>query len=148
MSWGRQLDTALFITRILKLFRKRIFNYIWNKNIYCGFESCRGYGCLSLVSAVCCQVKTTATSRSLVQRSSSEFGVSECDREASLMRPWPLGAVKPWVKKYTGLIYIYMCVFLCKNFCCSIYVDKIHTWVCIEIDLFLYTAVCTYLCMM
>jgi len=45
---------------------------------------------MSVVSGVCCQVEVSATSRSLVQRSSTECGVSECDREASIMRkPWP-----------------------------------------------------------
>jgi hypothetical protein len=44
----------------------------------------RGHGCLSLVSAVCCQVEVSATSWSLVQRSPTECGVSNvCDREAS-----------------------------------------------------------------
>jgi hypothetical protein len=52
----------------------------------CGFESCRGHGWLSVVSVVCCQVKFSASGRSLVQRSPSECGVSECDREASIMR--------------------------------------------------------------
>jgi hypothetical protein len=49
----------------------------------CGFESRRGYWCLSLVSVVCCQVQVSATGWSLVQRSPAECGVSECDREAS-----------------------------------------------------------------
>jgi uncharacterized membrane protein YccC len=31
-----------------------------------------GYGCLSLVSVVCCQVEVSATGRSLVQRGSTE----------------------------------------------------------------------------
>jgi hypothetical protein len=35
------------------------------------------------VSVVCCQVEVSATSWSLVQRSPTECGVSECDREAS-----------------------------------------------------------------
>jgi hypothetical protein len=48
-----------------------------------GFESRRGHGCLSLVSVVCCQVEVFATGWSLVQRSPTECGVSECDREAS-----------------------------------------------------------------
>jgi hypothetical protein len=48
----------------------------------CGFESRRGHGCMSLVSAVCCQVEVSATGWSLVQRSRTECGVSECDREA------------------------------------------------------------------
>jgi hypothetical protein len=49
-----------------------------------------GHGCLSLVSVVCCQVEVSASGCSLVQRSPTECGVSECDREASIMRrPWP-----------------------------------------------------------
>jgi hypothetical protein len=50
----------------------------------CGFESCRRHGCLSLVSVVWCQV-ISALSWSLVQRSPTECGLSECDREASIM---------------------------------------------------------------
>jgi hypothetical protein len=56
----------------------------------CGFESSRGHGCLSVVSVVCCQVEVSASGRSLVQRSPTDCGVSECDREASTMkRPCP-----------------------------------------------------------
>jgi hypothetical protein len=39
-----------------------------------------------LVSVVCCQVEVSASGCSLVQRSPTECGVSECDREASIMR--------------------------------------------------------------
>jgi hypothetical protein len=46
------------------------------------------HGCLSL-GCLCCQVDVSATGRSLVQRSRTECGVSECDREASILRrPW------------------------------------------------------------
>jgi hypothetical protein len=46
--------------------------------------------CLSLVSAVCCQVEVLASDWSLVERSTTEWGVSECDREACTMRRlWP-----------------------------------------------------------
>jgi hypothetical protein len=55
----------------------------------CGFESRRGHGCLSLLSVVCWQVEVSASDWSLVQRSPTECGVSECDREASVMRPCP-----------------------------------------------------------
>jgi hypothetical protein len=51
-----------------------------------GFESLRGYGCLSLVGIVCCQVEVSASVLSLIQRSPNECGVPECDREASAMR--------------------------------------------------------------
>jgi hypothetical protein len=60
----------------------------------CGFESHRRHWRLSLVSVVCCQVQVAATARSLVQRSPTECGVSEWDREASTMRkPGALGGV-------------------------------------------------------
>jgi hypothetical protein len=49
-----------------------------------GFESRQAHGCLCLVSVVC-----RPSGWSLVQRSPSECGVSECDRAASIMRmPW------------------------------------------------------------
>jgi hypothetical protein len=44
---------------------------------------------VSLVSVVCFQVEVSASGLSFVQRSPTECGVSECDREASIMRPWP-----------------------------------------------------------
>jgi hypothetical protein len=40
---------------------------------------------MSLVSIVCCQVGVSATSWSVAQRSPAECGLSECDREASVM---------------------------------------------------------------
>ena len=59
---------------------------------------------MSVMNVVCCQGEVSAASRSLVQRSPTECGVSECDREASTMRrPWSTGwvgggAVAPWGK--------------------------------------------------
>ena len=51
---------------------------------------------MSLMSDVCCQVESSATGLSLVQRNSTECGVSECDREASIMRrPEPTRAIEP-----------------------------------------------------
>ena len=45
----------------------------------CGFESCRGHGCLSVVSVVCCFLRRADySSRGIVQ-----IVVSEYDREAS-----------------------------------------------------------------
>ena len=52
----------------------------------CEFEYRRGHGCLFVVSVVCCQVEVSASGWSLVQRSPTECGVSECDHEASIMR--------------------------------------------------------------
>jgi hypothetical protein len=53
--------------------------------------NCSGVGC--------CQVEVSATSRSLVQRSPTECGVSECDLETSTIRmPRLTRAVEPWKK--------------------------------------------------
>jgi hypothetical protein len=45
------------------------------------------------VCCECCLVEVSATGRSLVQRNRTECDVSECDREAVLMRSWPTGAI-------------------------------------------------------
>jgi hypothetical protein len=60
---------------------------------------------LYLVSVVCCQVEVSASGRSLVQRSPTECGESDCDREASIMRgPWPTrGCCVIGKKKYLVL---------------------------------------------
>jgi hypothetical protein len=47
-----------------------------------------------VVSVVCCQVEISASCLLLVLMSPIECGVSECDREASIMRrPWPTGGL-------------------------------------------------------
>jgi hypothetical protein len=52
---------------------------------------------MSVVSVVCCQVAVSASGWSLVKRSPTERGVSQCDREFSTMRrPWPTVAVATW----------------------------------------------------
>jgi len=52
---------------------------------------------MSLMSDVCCQVEVSAPGRSLAQRSPIEWGVSECDLEASIMRrSRPTEAAAPW----------------------------------------------------
>jgi len=50
-----------------------------------GFESRRRHWSFSLVSAVCCQTEVSASGWSLVRRSLTECGVSECEHEASKM---------------------------------------------------------------
>jgi len=48
------------------------------------------------LSSVSCQVEVSASGLSLVQKSSTERGVSEYDRVASIMRrPWHLDVVAP-----------------------------------------------------
>jgi hypothetical protein len=63
---------------------------------------------------VCCQVEVSASDRSLVQRSPTECSVSECDREASIMRmPWPTGGrmlEEGWGQKLRNL-YVQMALF-------------------------------------
>ena len=56
-----------------------------------------------LVSVVCCQVEVSESEWSLVHRSPTDCGVSECDHESSIMRtPWPTRAVAPWKKNPSG----------------------------------------------
>ena len=51
---------------------------------------------MSLVSFVCCPVGVSATFQSLVHKSPTECGVSECDLEISTMtRPRPIRATQP-----------------------------------------------------
>ena len=54
-------------------------------------ETYRWHGSLFHVSFVYCHVEVFASDRSLVQRSPTECGVSECDRESSVM--WGLSRV-------------------------------------------------------
>ena len=58
---------------------------------------------------VCCQVEVCAMGQSLVQRSSTECGVSECHHEASIMRrPWPTrGCCTMENKDWRGVILVY-----------------------------------------
>ena len=62
----------------------------------CWFESQWRHRWMSLVSVVFCQVGFPTTGRSLVQRSPTEYGVSECAREPAIVRRGGLyGAVEP-----------------------------------------------------
>ena len=55
-----------------------------------GSNPAGGNVCMPLVSVVCCQVEVSASGCSLVQRSPTVCGMSECDREVSTVRrPWP-----------------------------------------------------------
>jgi len=65
-----------------------------------GFDSHPGNGCLYLACVVCCQVEFSASGRSLVQRSPTVYGVSECDREALIMwKPRPTRCCCSMVKR-------------------------------------------------
>jgi len=67
---------------------------------------------LSLVSVVCCQVEVSVTCQSLVQRSHTECGVTECDIKTLILRkPKPTGTVKPW-KKNSKLVIQGVLIFL------------------------------------
>ena len=61
---------------------------------------------------VSCQLEVPASGLSPVRRSSTECGVSECDREASTVRmSWPIiEAVSSWKKKTLRSLLIYLFV--------------------------------------
>jgi len=51
-----------------------------------------GGGCMDVCLLwlfLCCEVEVCASGWPLVQRSPTECDVSECNRETSIMRPWP-----------------------------------------------------------
>jgi hypothetical protein len=73
---------------------------------FSGSNPARGIG-VYFVSVVCCQVEVSALARSLVQKSSTEYGVSKCDRVASIMRrPWPTRGCCATGKKSTKTLVI------------------------------------------
>jgi hypothetical protein len=68
---------------------------------------CGCHGCLSVVSVLCCQVGVSASDWPLVQRSPTECGVSECDREASIVRkPWSIRGCFAMGKKMIAGMYV------------------------------------------
>jgi len=73
----------------------------------CAFEFRLGYGSLSPVSVAFCQVEVSVSDLSLVSRSPTERGVSECDREASIMRrTWPTGGCRAVEIYYSRIITV------------------------------------------
>jgi hypothetical protein len=73
---------------------------------------------------VCFQIEISATGRSLVQRSPTECGLSNCDLESSTMRrPWPTRALEPrkkWRRHYLTnnaqyLTYVYFTRFIIRR---------------------------------
>jgi hypothetical protein len=61
---------------------------------------------MSILSVTYRQVGDSATGRSFVQRNPTQCGVSECDREASIMRrPWPTGGCRATKKRPLSIEY-------------------------------------------
>ena len=75
---------------------------------------------MSVVSVECCQVEVSASGSPLVQRSPTECGVSECDRETSIIRrPWPTGgccAIK-YIHACFRIHVVSSCVCVCVCVC-------------------------------
>ena len=52
---------------------------------------------IRIVSCACCHVEVSGSGWSLIERSPTECGVSECDHEfLTMRRPFPLRAVASW----------------------------------------------------
>jgi hypothetical protein len=101
------------------------------------FESRPVHGCLSVVSVVCCQVQFSATGRSLVQRSPTDCGVTECDLKTSIMR-------KPWTTRVCFATEIII-IFLSISFMQGIYtynpetnhIPRVHRFAAVLVLLFM-----------
>jgi hypothetical protein len=76
----------------------------------------KAWACGSLagvVGVVCFMIEVSASGWSLIQRGHTECGVSECDREASIMRkPWPTRAVASLGKSSS----LFVCFFKAGSF--------------------------------
>jgi hypothetical protein len=62
------------------------------------------------VCCKCCVLSGRGLSEELMTRpeeSYTECGVSECDSESSIMRPWPTGSSCAMVKKERVISYVY-----------------------------------------
>ena len=68
-----------------------------------------GHGRLSVGNVVCFQVQVPASGLSLIPRSSTECGVSECDYESLMMR-------KSWPTKGCCAV-VYTCVYMYIHIC-------------------------------
>ena len=91
IQWSRGLRRGSAAVRFL-----RIVSY----------ESRRWHWRLSVVSVVCCQVEISVSGWSLAQRSLTECGVSECNRETSIMgSPWSTGGGRGWLLCRVKKIY-------------------------------------------
>jgi hypothetical protein len=91
-----------------------------------GSNPAGGRGSVSLVSVVCCQVKVLAKGSSLVQRSPTDCGVSECDRAASIIRrPWHISVCRAmeyiyiYIYIYKVRIYMHIHISTTPKLCCS-----------------------------
>jgi hypothetical protein len=72
----------------------------------CGFEYCCG-AWICLLWVLCYQLQVSASGWSLIQRSPTECGVSECDREASMVRKsWPTSGSRAIKKNVSALTAI------------------------------------------
>jgi hypothetical protein len=73
-----------------------------------GSNPAGGHGCLSLVSVVCCQIEVSVTGWSLVQRSPTECGVSECVivKPQTMRRPRPPRGCRAIGKKKKKLFFV------------------------------------------
>jgi hypothetical protein len=96
--WTPYLSTRLII--ITPLFLRNVLQVDSSDRVglrplaclHCGFEPHRGHGCLPPVSVVCFLVEVSASVPNLPREESAECGVSEYDREASIVKsPWPTG---------------------------------------------------------
>jgi hypothetical protein len=89
---------------------------------------------LSLANVVCCQVQACASGQSHAQRSSTECGVFECDREASIMgKPWPTGGCRSMEVNKTSTAdhyrhtLTYVCIWSCIANRCTLSVHGLAT---------------------
>ena len=86
--WQRTQQFTLYLRVLCEVRHQWPRSKAWvSCNSLAVIASSKPPGCMDIcLMCLCCQVEVSATDWSLVQRSRTERGVSECDCEASIMR--------------------------------------------------------------
>jgi hypothetical protein len=87
------------------------------------------------VSCECCvfSVEASASGWSVVQRSTTDCGVSECDHESStVIRPWPSSTVEKKLHRNYPARYVSVDIRLLLNELCEEFRRRILYVVCVE----------------
>jgi hypothetical protein len=109
---GHKIYLPLFptysISNVFHSGKYLISRSLWKLSCWdCGFESCQGHGCLSVVSVVRCQVEVSAMGWSLVQCGPTERAcVTECNLETSTRKPRHTGAGQEPIRLFASCVRV------------------------------------------
>ena len=97
--------------------------------VICGFEGLRERGSLSFVRDVCRGVEGSASGWWPVERGPAGAGVSDCDREASVMRQWLNRSCCNLEKISVSLLFFYVASVITKSEEMIFYRNAHSSWI-------------------